>query len=61
MPALFYRLVYGAHSVKSLKRNILHFVGIKPVECSLIGNVEGSADDRAGWLAKMKKLGAAAS
>jgi len=61
MPALFYRLVYGAHSVKSLKRNILRFVGIKPVKSSLIGNVEGSADGRAEWLGTMKKLGAAAS
>lgn len=61
MPALFYRLFYGEHSVRSLKRNILNFVGIKPVECTLIGNVEGSARDRAKWLGEMKTLGASAS
>lgn len=60
MPALFYRLVYGAHSVKSLKRNILNFVGISSVEYSLIGNVEGSAKDRLRWLRELQKLGAAA-
>ncbi|MEK7413001.1 MAG: NAD(P)H-dependent oxidoreductase [Planctomycetota bacterium] len=60
MPALFYRLVYGAHSVKSLKRNILNFVGISPVDCTLIGNVEGSAKDRLRWLQELQKLGAAA-
>ena len=60
MPALFYRLVYGAHSVKSLKRNILNFVGIKPVECTLIGNVEGSSKDRTRGLRELQKLGTAA-
>jgi len=60
MPAIFYRLVFGAHSVKSLKRNILHFVGIKPVECTLIGNVEGGEKARDTWLGEMKALGMAA-
>jgi putative NADPH-quinone reductase len=46
MPSLFYRLVYRSHSVRSLARNILGFVGIKPVRVSLIGNVEGSARAR---------------
>jgi putative NADPH-quinone reductase len=43
MPSLFYRLYYRSHSVRSLARNILGFVGFKPVSVSLIGNVEGSA------------------
>jgi putative NADPH-quinone reductase len=42
MPSLFYRLYYRSHSVRSLARNILGFVGFKPVRVSLIGNVEGS-------------------
>ena len=41
MPSLFYRLYYRSHSVRSLARNILGFVGFKPVRVSLIGNVEG--------------------
>jgi putative NADPH-quinone reductase len=46
MPSLFYRLYYRSHSVRSLARNILGFVGFKPVQVSLIGNVEGSAGAR---------------
>ena len=46
MPSLFYRLYYRSHSVRSLARNILGFVGFKPVRVSLIGNVEGSANAR---------------
>lgn len=46
MPSLFYKLVYRSHSVRSLARNILGFVGFKPVRVSLIGNVEGNAGAR---------------
>ena len=46
MPALFYRIFYGAHAVKSLRRNILHFCGIKPVRTSYFGLVEGNAGQR---------------
>ncbi|MDF3021312.1 MAG: flavodoxin family protein [Steroidobacteraceae bacterium] len=42
MPSLFYKLYYRSHSVKSLVRNILGFVGFKPIRVSLIGNVENS-------------------
>lgn len=57
MPALFYPAFYGAHSVNSFERNILRFVGIRPVEPLLIGNVEGDATDRAAWLEKLSNLG----
>ncbi len=46
MPSLFYRLYYRSHSVRSLARNILGFVGFKPVRISLVGNVEGNAKAR---------------
>jgi putative NADPH-quinone reductase len=46
MPSIFYQLYYRSHSVRSLARNILGFVGFKPVRVSLIGNVEGSASAR---------------
>lgn len=59
MPAFFYRAFYGAHSVKSLERNILKFVGVRPVEHLLIGGVEGSAEARRGWLDALFDLGAA--
>jgi putative NADPH-quinone reductase len=57
MPGIFYRLYYRAHSLKSLERNILKFVGIKPVASTVIGMVEGSAESREGWLAKVRELG----
>ncbi len=37
MPALVYRWYFRAHSVRSLERNILGFVGIAPVNETLIG------------------------
>jgi putative NADPH-quinone reductase len=60
MPAFFYRAYYGAHSVRSFKRNILGATGIDPVESSIIGNVEGSAAHRTRWLEKMRMHGIAA-
>jgi putative NADPH-quinone reductase len=57
MPAFFYRLYYRAHSVKSLKRNILEFCGLSPVRTTIIGMVEGKAKAREDWLARMSALG----
>ena len=56
MPAFFYRLYYRAHSLKSLERNSLGFVGIKPVRVTLLGNVEGqSAKARARSIAELER------
>jgi len=61
MPALFYTLVYRAHSLKSLERNILGFVGFKPIRATVIGNIEGvSAKRRKEILAEAAALGARA-
>lgn len=60
MPGPFYSLVYRAHSLKSLKRNILRFVGFSPVRHSIVGAVESSAAHRQKWLARLRRLGAAA-
>jgi putative NADPH-quinone reductase len=57
MPAAFYNLVYRAHSLKALRRNILIFCGFGPVRASIVGNVEGNAVRRSGWLKKMEVLG----
>lgn len=58
MPALIYRWYFGAHSLKSLERNILGFVGIKPIRESLIGNVAAAdAGTRLAWLEKLRGLG----
>jgi putative NADPH-quinone reductase len=61
MPASVYRWYFGAHSVKSLERNILSFVGIVPVRETLIGMVDRLGEDGvADWKAKVDRLGAAA-
>ena len=60
MPGLFYRLVYRAHSLKSLERNVLAFCGFAPVRHSIIGRVESSDAYRRKWLKRIGKLGAAA-
>ncbi|HJS13057.1 NAD(P)H-dependent oxidoreductase [Sphingopyxis sp.] len=59
MPALFYRVYFRAHSLRSLERNILGFVGITPTERSIVGNVEGDAKHRTTWLETMTEYGAA--
>ena len=59
MPGLFYSLVYRAHSVKSLERNVLRFVGFRPIGRTIIGSVEADADRRREWLEEMARLGAA--
>ena len=61
MPALVYRLFYGAHSVRSFKRNILRFSGFGPVRASLIGSVESSGRHRHRWLDRMRALGRSAA
>jgi putative NADPH-quinone reductase len=58
MPAFFYRWFFFAHSLKSLKRNILKFCGISPVKATLIGNIEGlRPEQRTTWLDRMRRLG----
>lgn len=58
MPALVYRWFFRAHSVKSLERNILGFVGIAPVDETLVGMVGNLAPKAASkWFAKVRKLG----
>ena len=62
MPALVYRWYFRAHSVKSLERNILGFVGIAPVHETLAGHVEQLGDAGvAKWKARMRVLGAKAA
>lgn len=58
MPATVYRWYFRAHSIKSLERNILGFVGIAPVHETLVGMVGNMEPGLAGkWLAKLEKLG----
>ncbi|HTE20513.1 MAG TPA: NAD(P)H-dependent oxidoreductase [Armatimonadota bacterium] len=58
MPALAYRWFYGAHSLKSLERNILGFCGIGPIQHTLIGAVEAADEPgREEWLEKLRQFG----
>lgn len=58
MPAAIYRWYFGAHSLKSLERNVLRFSGIKPVKTSILGTVEGVSEfKRRKWLEVMKSSG----
>ena len=61
MPALVYRWYFRAHSVKSLERNILGFVGFAPVHETLIGMVDQLGEAGvARWLARLREAGAKA-
>ena len=57
MPGFVYRWYFAAHALKLLRRNILQFVGIKPVRSTIYGGVEASDDKRKQWLAEVEALG----
>lgn len=61
MPALVYRLVFGAFGIRNIERSILGLSGIHPVRTSLFGGV---GSHRAGqyenWLHEVRRLGEAA-
>lgn len=58
MPGFIYRWYFMAHSLRSMKRNILGFVGISPVRDTIIGMAGALKPDQAkGWLARMDSLG----
>ncbi len=55
MPVLAYRWFFGAHSLKSLERNVLGFSGIRPIRETLFGGIDAvSHDQREKWLSKMR-------
>ena len=61
MPVSVYRWWYRGHALKLLKRNILHFIGIKPVQETLFGMIATSKpQERERWLDEVKALGAKA-
>jgi putative NADPH-quinone reductase len=58
MPAFVYRLFYGAHGLKNLRRNILAFCGISPISESFIGLIEqDNPGARKSWLARAEAFG----
>ena len=62
MPGFVYRWWFGAHALKMLKRNILHFMGVRPVRSTIYGHIEGAgAERRRQWLADVEAMGRRAS
>lgn len=58
MPALAYRWYFRAHSIKALERNILGFIGIAPIDETLVGSVEQLGEAGVSrWQAKLRRLG----
>ena len=58
MPALVYRWIFFAHSLKSLTRNTLRLCGIGPVKSTLIGSIDRLTErQRNDWLDEMRGLG----
>ena len=58
MPAMLYRLYFRAHSIKSLKRNVLRFIGIRPVRETLIGMVDKTDTNTVcSLVAKLEEMG----
>ncbi len=57
-PAMYYRLVYRAHSLKSLERNILAFAGFGPIRDSVIGQVDEMTPQQwEAWANELAALG----
>lgn len=57
MPAMVYRFRFRAHSVRSLERNILGYVGFSPVDETLVGQAAVLDDAaRVAWMARMRRL-----
>jgi len=57
MPGFIYRWWFGAHALKMLKRNILGFVGVRPIRSTIYGYVEGVGDQgRRRWLEQIEAM-----
>jgi putative NADPH-quinone reductase len=62
MPALLYRWYFRAHSLRSLQRNILQFVGFRRVRSTIIGSAGSmTRAQREDWLRSVRDLGQAAA
>jgi putative NADPH-quinone reductase len=58
MPGYVYKWFFRAHTLKGLKRNILDFIGFKPVKATVIGDVyEGNDKELKLELREISRLG----
>lgn len=59
MPSLMYRWLAGARAARTFEKNVLGFVGIKPVRRTVFGMIDHVSDaTRLGWLEQVEALGA---
>lgn len=62
MPGLLYRWYFRAHSLRSLQRNILKFVGFRRVRSTIIGSAGSlTRAQREEWLKNVRSLGQSAA
>lgn len=62
MPATAFRLLFGAHGVKSFERGILWITGVRPARHTFFGGVSDKAAKKIpGWLKTVEALGATAT
>lgn len=62
MPALAYRLVFGAFGVRAIERGVFRLAGMGPVRHTLLGGVETATDAvRAGWLESVRRMAGVAA
>jgi putative NADPH-quinone reductase len=58
MPGFWYRWYFRAHSLRSLQRNILKFVGFRRVRATIIGSAGSmTRAQREAWLQNLRELG----
>ena len=58
MPGFWFRWYYRAHSLRSLQRNILKFVGFRRVRTTIIGSAGSmTRAQREAWLQDLRELG----
>ena len=58
MPAFWYRWYFRAHSLRSLQRNILRFVGFRRVRTTIVGSVASlTREQREAWMEDLRALG----
>lgn len=60
MPALAYRIAFGAFGIRAFARGILRLAGVWPVRTTYFGGIEISQRHRDRCLAKVRRLAAAA-
>lgn len=57
MPALLYRLVFGAYGAKSFEKSIVRLSGFSPVRTTYLGDTRISYERCRAWIAQVRSLG----